>query len=249
MRGKGLRYHKGAFEREPDADVAADTLMGTLDMAAELARRKRSGFGLYAAAVKARRGRAPRNDAYVRSLPQEEQARYGVALFGDPKARGELRLPDGQVVDYPTSGCLARAEGRVYGSSEMATRLVYFPQAVFGQMMRRIERDKRLAIATKRWSECMRRSRAGRWPNPGALRDAVDQSLMASGPTREVRTKEIRLAVKDLRCASKAGVLNTYSKAFREQINSLPSATIDAIEALLVEERRAAQRAAKLITR
>ena len=91
-----------------------------------------AGYGLFAQFAKP----APRRTA---STPTG----FRRALMGSPRQTGTLKLPDGAIVTYRSSGCYAHAMGTLYGSVRRYQWLVFTRNAVRSTAGERLARSPR----------------------------------------------------------------------------------------------------------
>src|SRR5690606_31617350 len=59
--------------------------------------------------------------------PSEGQPEFQRALFGDDQRHEELSLPNGTILSYPTSGCVADARAAIFGDNRSWARVDAIP--------------------------------------------------------------------------------------------------------------------------
>lgn len=175
----------------------------------DLPRRRTEGYGL-----------APGQPIPPRVAPNADQPEYQRALFGDDQHRQELRLPNGAVHSYPTTGCVAESRATLYGDTMRWARAVSVPQ-IFDNYLRAQTRDaSELTRAIANWASCM--VTAGYpYPNPEAAINEMSTAYRLHGPTPDLRSREIAVAVADGTCALRAHLPATDLQLRRGRAESL----------------------------
>src|SRR5690606_7303613 len=87
--------------------------------------------------------------------PSEGQPEFQRALFGDDQRHEELSLPNGTILSYPTSGCVADARAAIFGDNRSWARVDAIPQLVNNTLRERVQESAELADVTSQWSTCM----------------------------------------------------------------------------------------------
>jgi hypothetical protein len=185
MTSRGLTY----VLHEPLPPIGSDE-----ERAVDLPRRRIVGYGLGSSS-----GGQPPPD------PDAGKPAYEQALFGDPRHRQELRLPDGSLHTFPGDGCIAESRTKLYGDVRRWARTVSIPP-VFDNVLRDRTRDvPELAQANGRWTSCMAAADFP-YPTPKAAIDALSTAYAEHGPTPTLKTRETATAVADGECAIRAHV-------------------------------------------
>jgi hypothetical protein len=177
----------------------------------DLPRRRTEGYGL-----------APGQPTPPHVAPNADQPEYQRALFGDDQHRQELRLPNGAVHSYPTTGCVAESRATLYGDTVRWARVVSVPQ-VYDNYLRAQTRDaSELASAITDWASCM--AAAGYpHPNPEAASNDISAAYRLNGPSPDLRRREIAVAVSDGTCALRVHLPATDLQLRRGRAEFLPA--------------------------
>jgi hypothetical protein len=203
MRSAGFNYW-------PEGYVAPAPLATEFPfLPASMASARRYGF---AAGVDPPSSETDRNLSYFRSLPPSKSAAYGLDLNGGPGMPAvEAKIPQGFVIGQSAGGCVAVAEGVLYGSFAK-----WFAASVTAENLpplwqTQTEADPRFSAAVTRWSRCMR-SAGYSYPSPAAAAERFG----SSNPGKI----EIRTAVATLKCAAavRLTVTETQIAAYYEKI-------------------------------
>ena len=232
VRAKGFRYIE-----EPAALLTQNHDAGLPDVS----RRQRVGYGLYDSVTsKGNAGVAPQNDAYVRSLPASQQTTYLQVLFGNE--RKDLTLPDGTSVSYPTTGCVAEARARLYGSSVVWAEVSHIPQSLNSRLSRDLLKSPEYSRALDGWSLCMRRA-GFTVQTPGDAEQQLASAYAHSGATSELHRREIATAVADAKCALALRLTDEALTIKYSLFKDLPASATQQLPSLLALRNVAIQRA------
>lgn len=154
------------------------------------------GYGLRdgAALVEAQRDNA--NALYFASLPSDRQAAYDATLYGTPGRRVAVVVPAGQTVMQSVDGCLAEAQGQLYGDFARWFRAQTVTENLLPAIKPRVFADGRYQRALTAWSACV--SAAG---HAAASPDELRSQAAGGG-----EAFERALAVADATCNGKVGL-------------------------------------------
>jgi hypothetical protein len=225
MTARGLTY----VRHEPLPPTGSDE-----ERAADLPRRRTVGYGLGSSG-----GGQPPPD------PDAGEPAYERALFGDPRHRQELRLPDGSLHTFPGDGCIAESRTVLYGDVHRWARVVSIPPVVDNALRDRTRGAAALARAGARWASCM--SAAGfPYPTPEAAVDALSAAYAEHGSTPALNARETATAVADGECAIHAHVPATDLAVRREAARSLPAGQREELNELAAVYCAAASRATRI---
>ncbi|MER6738506.1 hypothetical protein [Streptomyces puniciscabiei] len=179
------------------------------------------------------------NGDYVQRLSGDDPQKYSTALFGTPRHRLDITLPDGEVTFVYTDGCTSRAKRSVYGDLRSwvlaDTVVINLPFEIAD----RVRRDPRAVAADRRWSACMavhgyhyrtpdEAKRRFMDPDPKALRTT------AAG----VRRSEIAQAVDDARCDRQTGrarLIRVLDRHYGDRVARERAAQIQAYQELIAQ--------------
>ena len=209
LRDKGFQYWQ-----EPRTPVAVTDLFPyVID---DVAWAEAHGFGGRQTVAEQAKVATDPNVRYVAGLSAAEQQALGVAENGNgPSDPGVVvTLPTGQVVGHSVRGCVATAEGYLYGSftawyqaSNSVTTLPSLWQA-------QVVGDQRYTAAVARWAGCMRERH-----QPYASPQEAADHFATAGTTQESDgdfAREVAAATAEARCAQSTGLgslarqLDTY---------------------------------------
>ncbi|WP_181787511.1 hypothetical protein [Streptomyces phytophilus] len=163
---------------------------------------------------KAERQRADNpNAAYVRSLRPEDRKSFHTALYGSGMKAVEVTVPAGGTVSQSRTGCLAEAQGRLYGDFREWFRVRILASSLpdRGGELRRSP-DFRAAVG--QWSACMR-SRGHPYQSPADIQRKLTGLTKGAG-TRRADRIEARLATAEAECARSTTLSETVRRLTRE---------------------------------
>lgn len=134
MRARGMDFPVAATADPPPS---TPNLYGLLD-STEVARR---GYGLHGS-----------------SAPSEARLtdRERDALFGTPAHQKTIPLGDGGELAVRTDGCFYKAQTELYGDKWQP--LLYGEETLSAEVVARVGRAPRVAVAKKKWAACMRQA-------------------------------------------------------------------------------------------
>ena len=202
--------------------------------------RLRTGYHLYS---DYRPSKVPPNDQYVRSLSPAEQTRYIRALFGPQSKYQTIHEPGGGTISFPTAGCVAQGERRLYGSPKAAQELLVFPGDLQGILGNKTTVDPAVVAKGKPWSDCVTAAVGAPFATQQEIVDSLKQDYAAKGATPAIHHREIAYAVADAICQFQSGLATVYARAFHRLADQLPASTRRLLAHLLVVDHAAAQRA------
>lgn len=244
MNKRGFKYIVG-----PAGSAARSVLLNepyvpgvgaTRTEALAVALRRRVGYHLYAAYHP---GPVPPNDQYVRSLSPAEQARYSRALFGPQSAHQTIHEPGGGSLTFPTRGCVAQGQERLYGSPKAAQEVLTFPGDWLAQIGTRTTSDPAVVAKGEPWSRCASAAIGIHVATPDEIVQRLKRDYAREGGTRAMHRREIAYAVADARCQFRSGLAAVYATTLRRDADQLSRPTRRLLSHLLQVERTATQRA------
>jgi hypothetical protein len=169
----------------------------------DLPRRRAHGYGL--------------NDPGIRppaAGPEQDKPAFQHALSGSPEHYRQITLPDGEVLGFPTTGCLAQARATLYGDDTTWARTDSVPQILGSILRMQTRQDPALVRANQQWAECMKQAGFA-FDSPAAA--------VASLATNHPREREIAVATADGQCQLQVGLPATDLAARRAAAASLPA--------------------------
>ena len=190
-------------------------------------------------------------DAYYSMLSPRRRAAWTGAITGDPGGARripavQVRLPQGLVMGHSRLGCVASAEGRLYGDYRAWFAAENTVQALRAMALQAVPHARTYVRATRRWSRCLS-SRGYTAASPPQFRSAV---------TRRTRTyptaREIAAATASAACAGSTGLArvaldlqrhywNGLARHYRKEISTyrkLAVAALPVAESIIVEEHK-----------
>ncbi|WP_405099767.1 hypothetical protein [Micromonospora sp. NBC_01412] len=176
----------------------------------DLPRRRAKGFGL------TDESRPPR------AGPNDRQPVFQLALFGNARRYEQLELPNGSVLSYPTSGCVAESRAALYGDARRWARVDSIPQVLNNTLREQIGDAPELARARSGWLSCMTAS-GYPYPDPDAAVDDLSRAYRQNGGSASLRRREIAVATADGECALRVHVPSTELALRRDRAESLPA--------------------------
>lgn len=177
----------------------------------DLPRRHNEGFGLAGGSKPPRAG------------PNDSRPEFQSALFGDVRHYQELKLPNGNILSYPVSGCVAESRAALYNDVRRWARVDAIPQVLGNKLRAQIKDAPELAEAQSRWVSCM--TAAGyHYPSPEAAADDLSNAYQKHGDSAALRRREIAVAVADGECALRVHVPSAELALRRARAYSLPVA-------------------------
>ena len=237
MKRHGLRYYTAPLQTTPESS-AGDIATGEgQNEAAELAKRRESGYGIFDRLVKSQNtGDAEEsikqtrpNDYYVMHLSQSAQSHY-------------MRVFSGGASD----GCIGAAERQLYGSVSSA-REVTSNVSVRQSVINSTQADPRVIAASNRWRTCFQKAAGKRFQSSNAVQDWLVAQYQHKGTTRAMRDLEIRFAVADTRCAFSSRLASVYTTVFDHYADHLTAQQEGLLLSLYGVEKRALGRAKRIL--
>ncbi|MFI0975511.1 hypothetical protein ACH4SP_00620 [Streptomyces sp. NPDC021093] len=217
MKKLGFRYWP-APPSEPDE--LKDFPLVVDDMA--WARRHGYGGDLQQRAEKERRNDP--NVAYVQGFSAARQQAYSVARTGDGSRSLEVTAPNGQDVGQDSTGCIAEAEGTLYGDFRAWFRVSVITDNLPDHSVD-VRRDARFRRAVEEWSACMAKQ-GHPYKSPSHLQKEL--AKLTGGRSRdEAHRTEVLLATAEASCARSTPLAATvrsltrnHDRAVREKYGS-----------------------------
>lgn len=163
------------------------------ERAVDLPRRRAEGFGLTGGAGPPKAG------------PNDTQPGFQTALFGDMRHYQDLKLPNGNVLSYPASGCVAESRATLYTDVRRWARVDAIPQVVGNKLRAQTTDAPELTEARSRWVSCM--AAVGYpYPDPEAAVADLSNAYQQHGDSAALRRWEVAVATADGECALRAHV-------------------------------------------
>jgi hypothetical protein len=192
---------------------------------------QRYGYGSGNAASSA--GVPDPNAHYVSTLSAARRSSYSLAISGSGPGL-QIRVPGGGgIIGQSSNGCLAWADGRLYGGFPAwfrANTMAFLAQPL---LTRDVEESRQYQLAVAQWSTCMRAA-GYTYTSPAQAHD---------GPGT------IQTAVAEARCANKTSLANTARRLSKFYTSRLPGGFQSSIRNELVLEHSALIRARQIIGR
>ncbi|MEW2394553.1 hypothetical protein [Streptomyces sp. NPDC046862] len=206
MEDHGFSYPAAGVAPLPDpADDAA---------AAELPRRRKSGYGL--ASSSAASGRpASAVDRYYAVLSPRDQRRFDLTLFGRDDRKATVDIPGRGRFRVPEQGCEADSRRRLAGSVVLWARVSYTPEAIDNQLADRVPATPEYRSALRVWRACMS-ARKHTYDSPETAYRALRDQYRKTGATSAFRKRETAVAVADGDCAVRSRLSSTALEVRRE---------------------------------
>ena len=220
-----------------------------------LAQRRRLGYGLYSAAVRAsgtRRGsglgRSPaaatagRSSVDSGSASAAAEASYTTAEFGPVSDVLTVALPGGAQAQVRGGGCRAAAVRRIYGSVAGYILAVEGTPLLTDQLITDVEASPAFVTVVHAWARCMA-GHGFRYQSPNNAYGSLAGQYRAQGPSAGLRHREITVAVADLRCAQAVSLLRTTAALQREEAGRLGTRSEAQLRLITRIDAQAARRA------
>jgi hypothetical protein len=206
MDRNGFRYH-------PAPVATRDELRDFPYVVDDPAWARRHGYGGALEREAARERKDNPNAAYVRSLPPDRRRAYRTTLYGDAARALEVTTPTGADIRQSRTGCLAEAQGTLYGGFREWFRVdtVAANLPDHGAELRRAPAYLR---AVGRWSDCMT-GRGHPYDSPDDLRRELDGRTKDASPG-EAHAVEVKLATAEAECARRTPLADTVDRLTRE---------------------------------
>jgi hypothetical protein len=252
MRARGFQYLIGTPPSSSGGDFPEQSYIPGVGAARTealaVAQRRQTGYHLFTGYAPRSSGSIPPNDLYVRSLSPAEQARYSRALFGPPTQMKTLHTPTGGTYTYPTGGCVAQGQRRLYGSPDAAQNVLVMPGYLLSKLGDETVVDPAVVAKNDDWSRCVSKATGQSFKTPKDIIERLQREYTAQGPSQEVRSREIAYAVADTRCQFRTGLAATYAKVFRRRADHLAKPTRRLLLRSLEVEHTATRRAQRIIS-
>lgn len=207
-----------------------------------------NGYGLYEMAVAASTLRL-RNDEYARSLSPVAREQYQAVLTGSVAQHAQVRLATGNVVTYPTEGCVGAAGARVWGSAREAALGQFEPGGIARQVEGAALERPSVRAALSRWSRCVEVRTGKTFPDPGGLKGWLQARYAETGPKPSTRMLERRYASVATRCVYASGLATSYPEEFLQAAERMPAAQYRELTRLALSSDIALQNARAIVAR
>jgi len=152
------------------------------------------------------------NERYVSGLSVSKKNRYYLDLNG-PGPRGPgvtVKLPTGEVLGHSTSGCIAEADGKLFGSYRDWFRVNSQYQDLSYLIVDRVLQNQVFDTAVLKWSSCMSRD-GDSYVSPT---QAMQSFLTAAPPTS--RALEDSVAENEVVCGVQVGLFRIAKRLANE---------------------------------
>jgi hypothetical protein len=179
-----------------------------------------------------------------REVPPPSDRRYWRDLLGPRRQNGTFVVNGIARHTYTTSGCIAEATRRLYGSPARAIRAEYLPEDLNLVVEQKVRDDPRYRAASARWSVCMQSV----WPDPPTEPYEFPSVVLASQRAR-VRSENQMLAAADVRCQYRSGYIRTAVMLKRRYAVVVSRPYRQALTAVLATLHHAIQRARSIVSR
>lgn len=245
MRKHGFKYilDPSTWRANPEDRNYVPGIGTTRTERSAVALRRLTGYHLYSAKA----AQVPANDQYVRSLSPADQARYMLAEFGPQSKYQTIHQPGGGTLSFPTAGCVARAQIRLYGSAKAAQELLVFPGDFLAQLGKQTTSDGTVVTKGKPWSRCTSAAIGIHIASVTDIVDRLKREYAANGMNATTHRREIAWAVADTRCQFRTGLAAAYAQAFHQQADQLRAPTRRLLQRLLGVEQLATRRARHVV--
>ncbi|MEV0633603.1 hypothetical protein AB0I77_01210 [Streptomyces sp. NPDC050619] len=152
------------------------------------------------------------NASYVRRLSPERRQAYFNALSGSGAKALEVTVPVGAMVRQSSTGCIAEAQGRLYGDFREWFRADTLASNIpdHGDKLRS-HPDFRTAV--RQWSDCMR-AKGLPYQSPAHLQRELEERI-AGASVRRAHSIEVRLATAEAACARSTSLAATVHRLTR----------------------------------
>ena len=204
---------RGGFEYHPAAPATADERRDFRYVVDDPAWAREHGYGSALDRASARDRKDNPNAAYVRSLPPDRRRAYTTALYGDATKAVEVTVPTGLDVRRSRTGCLAEAQGELYGDFREWFRV----DAVAANLPDRaaeVHGAPEFRGAVGEWSDCMAR-RGHPYRSPDDVQRKLPALTRGASPA-EADAVEVELATAEAECARSTPLAATVDRLTRE---------------------------------
>ncbi|GHH62983.1 hypothetical protein GCM10017673_03100 [Streptosporangium violaceochromogenes] len=182
---------------------------------------RREGYGISDPWPEKASHRFDRQEEYRRSLTKRQREKYEIALYGRPGARTiKTEIPGFLTASAPTEGCMAEAQGELYGDCNRWFRVSTFVHTRFKAIGERTKADPKYIGVTRDWQTCMAKKGYAYKDFSEVTHDSLDK--FSGRP--EKKREEIRLAVDDAECDRQVGrskvhrgLFDKYTQAWAKQ--------------------------------
>lgn len=153
------------------------------------------------------------NAVYARGLSPKRRDAFTTTLYGSSTKAVEVTVPSGGAIRQSRTGCLADAQGRLYGDFREWFRV----NALAKNLPDRggeLRRSPDFRAAVERWSACMR-GLGHPYRSPAHIQRALGSLTKGASP-RRVDAIEVRLATAEARCARSTPLSGTVHRLTNE---------------------------------
>ena len=151
---------------------------------------------------------------YLNTLPEPERRRYHQALWPADEPEVTIDLPQGMTSGAASTGCVAEARIRVYGSVETYLRLSQFSNALSLVSIDAYDRSRN-AKTMGLYGWCMKR--AGYAVDPPKEAKDLARERFAHRRPDEVSDQERAMAVSDATCQESSGIYDRLEAAILDE--------------------------------
>ncbi|WP_079131788.1 hypothetical protein [Streptomyces nanshensis] len=224
--GRCMERH--GFRYWPAAPPTRDELREFPYAVDDLGWARRHGYGGDLQREASRYQRTGPNAQYTKGLSADRRRAYAVTRTGDGTRAVEVTAPNGVDIRQNRTGCLAQAQGRLYGDFREWFRL----STVVTNLPDHSGKIRRTALygnAVEAWSACMK-EKGHTYGSPSGLQTALEKAADGATP-REAHRIEVRLATAEAACARStplSATVRTLEKHYAEADRAQYGADIDA---------------------
>lgn len=143
-----------------------------------------------------------------------ERRRLGLVLAGDQRRVVSVRLPTGYVVSMSKDGCIARAQGELYGDHARWFRANAIVANLAALTQGRVSRDPAFRERARAWTACIARAGYRAATTPHELRERFGARAARLNPEARAAL-ERRMAGAEARCVRATGLAATGKRLER----------------------------------
>lgn len=200
------------------------------------------------------------NEEALVDLSPEAQRQWNESLSGAPLSAftpgkpvldpsvGVASKPSGDTLIWRHDSCLAYAERAVDGDDVAYTNMILQRDALYNEIVARVEQDPAYLAGIERWRSCMLRYGLSA-ASPGQAPEPLLQAYRSQEiEIAELRQKEIRHAVADATCHQEAGLRDIHMAVQQRIEQTVKSEHAETWSAMLALQSKAIRRATALAT-